>query len=194
MLLVGQPIPPFTKDSAMTTAHFSPPNQPNSCCAKRPRQSHRSPPRSFSAGALLVEAVRFSSAEIVVSFKLEICMSRASQIVLVAMALLFGQLQCVAACASQLCGRDFKTEQAPPCHRHHDHSHDQTPGSCTHQPIVLPAASPHTLQLDAPILSALSVVATMSSALPADTWARALGLSAFSPPELKTLSSTVLRI
>ena len=133
-------------------------------------------------------------AGIVVCFRLEVGMSRASQIVFVTMALLFAQLQCVAACASQLCGGDFKTEQAPPCHRHHDHSHDQTPGSCTRQPIVSPATSPHTLQADAPILSVLCVIATMSVPLPADSRTPEFGLSATSPPKLKSPSSTVLRI
>src|SRR5580693_2014967 len=97
-------------------------------------------------------------------------MSRALQIGFVAIALLLAQLQCVAACASQFCGDGFKTEQVPPCHRHHDHSHDQTSGPCAQQITVPTATAPQTLHADAPILSVLSVVATMSSALPADTW------------------------
>jgi hypothetical protein len=119
-------------------------------------------------------------------------MSRALQIGFVAIALLFAQLQCVAACASQFCGGDFKTDQVPPCHRHHDRSHDQVPGSCVQQ-ITVPTA-PHTLQADAPILSVLSVATTMSPALPAGTRTAALDLSAFSPSELKSPSSIVLRV
>jgi hypothetical protein len=137
---------------------------------------------------------RIGNARIVVCFKVEVGMSRASQIVFVAMALLFAESQCVTACASQLCRGDFKTEQAPPCHRHHDHSHDRTPGSCAHQPIVSAVTSPHTLQPDAPILSVLGVVATLSSALPANSQTPEFGLSVSSPPKLKSLSSTVLRI
>ena len=134
------------------------------------------------------------NARVVVCFKLEIGMSRASQIIFVTLALLFAQLQCVAACASQSCGGDFKTEQAPPCHRHHDHSHDHTPGSCTHQPIVSLVTSPHTLQPEAPNSSVLSVIATMSLPLPAESRTPEFGLSATSPPKLKSLSPTVLRI
>jgi len=122
-------------------------------------------------------------------------MFRAPHIVFVAMALLFAQLQCAAACASQLCGADLaKTEQGPPCHRHHEHSHDRIPGSCTNRIIVSPATSPQTLQPGAPILSALGVVATMPLALPPGTPAKALDLAAFSPPKVKGLSSIVLRI
>jgi hypothetical protein len=120
--------------------------------------------------------------------ELGIGMSRALQIVLVAIALLFAQIQCIAACASQFCDGDFKTEQVPPCHRHHDYSHDQAPSSCVQQITVPTATAPHTLQADAPILSALDVATT------AGTRTSVLDLSEFSPPELKSLSSFVLRI
>src|ERR1700678_1746993 len=128
-----------------------------------------------------------------VCFK-QIGMTRALHIVFVAIALLVAQLQCVAACSSQFCGSDFKTEQVPPCHRHHDHSHDQTPGSCVQQVNIPAATAPQTLQNASPILSVLGLAATVSSTRPADTQPHAVGLAAFSPPELRSLSSIVLRV
>lgn len=133
---------------------------------------------------------------IVVFFELRIGMFRSAHIVLVLMGLLFAQIQCVAACASRWCGSDFaKMEQVPPCHRHHDHSHDQTPGSCAQQLIVPFAKLPQTVQASGPILSATGVVTTSSSVLQAaGLRTRVFDFSAISPPEFKSLSAVILRI
>jgi uncharacterized membrane protein len=107
---------------------------------------------------------------------------------------LFAQLQCVAACAAQLCTGVSHSESLPPCHRHHDHSHDQAPVSCAHQVVRARAATPQTLQLDAPIVSLLSPGTTISGGSPTDTRTTALNFSSFSPPGFTGLSCVVLRI
>lgn len=112
-------------------------------------------------------------------------------IVVVAAAVLFAQIQCVAACAADLCS--VRTASVPPCHDHHDHSHDQTPGSCSFHLIVTPATSPHAPQLDAPAPSVLGLAATVSPVLPVDVQSRP-DLSDSSPPRTTRISPTILRI
>jgi hypothetical protein len=124
----------------------------------------------------------------------ELVMFRAKLIV-VAIALLFAQLECVAACAGQLCSGDFShSESLPPCHRHHGHSHDQSPVSCAHPVVGALAAAPDTLQLDAPAVLLLSPEAAISGGSPAETRTTALNSSGFSPPRFTGLSCVVLRI
>ena len=123
-------------------------------------------------------------------------MAPAKLIVTVAAVVLFAQLQCVAACAADLCGANLsRTESVPPCHKHHNHSHDQAPASCSFHLTVTQATSPHTPQLDEPVLSALGLAATASAILPlaGDSWVA--DLSDPSPPGMTALqSSTVLRV
>jgi hypothetical protein len=122
-------------------------------------------------------------------------MPRVKLIMLAAMAILFAQIQCVAACVGQLCSADFaKTESVPPCHRHHNHSHDQTPGSCTDHFIVSRTTSPQAAQVDTSAFSVLGVGTMMPAALLADARASALDFSTFSPPEFQKLPATVFRI
>lgn len=122
-------------------------------------------------------------------------MLRAKLIIAVAAAVLFAQIQCVAACASDFCSTDFgKTESVPPCHQHHEHSHHQAPASCSFHLIVSSATSLHVPQLEAPVSSVLGLAPIISAALPADAQLHLLDLSNFSPPGIASLSSGVLRI
>jgi hypothetical protein len=119
-------------------------------------------------------------------------MPPAKLIVTVAAAILFAQVQCVAACAADACAS--RTASVPPCHKHHDHSHDQTPASCSFHLIITPAMQPHAPQLDIPAPSVLGLAATISLVLPVNTESWALDLSEPPPPGITSISSTVLRI
>jgi hypothetical protein len=119
-------------------------------------------------------------------------MPPAKLIVTVAAAILFAQVQCVAACAADACAS--RTASVPPCHKHHDHSHDQTPASCSFHLIITPAMQPHAPQLDVPTPSVLGLAAMISLVLPVDTQSWALNLLDPSPPGTASISSTVLRI
>ena len=123
-------------------------------------------------------------------------MPRAKLIVVAAAIVLFAQLQCVAACATDLCAANFgQTQLVPPCHKHHDHSHDQVPGSCSLRLIITPASTPHARQLEIPVLSVLGAAPTASAVLPVDGDSWAADLSNPSPPGMTALlSSTVLRV
>jgi hypothetical protein len=121
-------------------------------------------------------------------------MHPAKLVVAVAAAILFAQTQCVAACAAQLCPADSATQPTPPCHPHHDRSHDQTHSSCSFQLIVPQASLPHALHLDAPVLSVLGPVPPIAVVIPADTHARVLSLSDSSPPGSNRFSIAILRI
>ena len=101
-------------------------------------------------------------------------------LIVVAVALLFTQLQCVAACARQSCG-----SPAPPCHRHHNSQQER---GCPNQLLV---AAKHTVT---PMFSLLGTTAAISVALPADAAITAPHAAAVSPPRLTALSYLVLRI
>ena len=122
-------------------------------------------------------------------------MSRTKLIVLAAMALLFAQLQCTAACATQLCKTDSNnSESLPPCHRHHHSpSHDQTSGSCVHQIIVVTTPSQQLSQIELPQFSVMNAVETVFADCLADSGANARQMAP-SPPGYESLSSVVLRI
>ncbi len=123
-------------------------------------------------------------------------MPRAKLIIFAAMALLFVQLQCTAACATQLCKADFdQSENLPPCHRHHHSpSHDQPAGSCVHRIIVLTAPSQQLSQIELPQFSVINAPEPVFSVVLADS--RIIGHSHTtpSPPGLESLSAVVLRI
>ena len=125
-------------------------------------------------------------------------MSRTKLIVLAAMALLFAQLQCTAACATQLCKTDFdKSESLPPCHRHHHPgpSHDQPSGSCAHQVLVVTTPSQQLSQIELPHFSVMNAAETVFADCLADSGVNAhRHMAAPSPPGYESLSSVVLRI
>ena len=122
-------------------------------------------------------------------------MIRAKLIVFIALATVFAQLQCVAACAGNWCGPDLgKSQSVPPCHRHHDHSQDRTPASCGHQLMNPPATSPHAIQLQAPIMVPIGLVASSAWVVRADVRVDRLHPAAFSPPEAVRPAPSVLRI
>jgi hypothetical protein len=126
------------------------------------------------------------------AFERRIAMPSAKLIVAVAAAILVAQVQCVAACAADACVS--QTASVPPCHKHHDHSHDQTPASCSFNHIITPAMQPHASLLDLPAPSVLGLAATMSLVLPVDIQTWALDLLVPLPPGSPGISSAVLRI
>ncbi len=123
-------------------------------------------------------------------------MPRMKLVLALAAGVLFAQLQCVAACTADLCDPDLgQTQPVPPCHKHHDESHDHAPSSCSFHLIVAQATSPDASQLDIPVLSMLGAVTTVSPILPiaGDSWMTTF--SDPSPPGITALlSSTVLRV
>lgn len=123
-------------------------------------------------------------------------MSRTKLIVLAAMALLFAQLQCTAACATRLCKTDSNnSESLPPCHRHHHSpSHDQTSGSCVHQIVVVPTPSQQLLQMEMPAFPVMNAAETVIADFLADSGASTHNHLAPSPPGFQSRSSVVLRI
>jgi hypothetical protein len=122
-------------------------------------------------------------------------MFRTKLIIAIAVTMVFAQLQCVAACASNWCGPDLSTSQsAPLCHHHHDHSQDRTPASCGHQLMNPPATSPHSVQMRAPIMVPIGLVASLVGVVRADVRVDRLHPAAFSPPEAVRPAPSVLRI
>jgi hypothetical protein len=119
-------------------------------------------------------------------------MLRPKVIVIVAIALLFLQLPCVAACANHLC-EDVVSASIPPCHRHHNHSQDRH-SSCVHQTMVSTAAADHVLHTEFELPSVVAPCATCSTTVLLGRWFRGLDLFVASPPHLESLSSVVLRI
>jgi hypothetical protein len=113
-------------------------------------------------------------------------------VVAVAAVILFAQVQCIAACAADVCSG--KTESVPPCHQHHDHSHHQSPGSCSFHVIITPATSPHAPQLDIPAPSVLCLPATISLVLPVDLQSWPLNLPDPLQSSVNSISSPILRI
>ncbi len=121
-------------------------------------------------------------------------MLSAKLVVLLAVASLFAQLHCATACAANSCGTDSaNTSSVPPCHRHHDHSHERNPDSCPHQ-FVAPVASVQGLHIEMPLASVPGLPAAMSAVRLADMWSSDPAFAASSPPGLRDLSSTLLRI
>ena len=121
-------------------------------------------------------------------------MLRSPLIVLAAVALLFAQVECVAACASELCtGPSHASQSAPPCHRHHEQSQPRTPDQCPHGPILTAAAFPQASQAECrpPLAVSLSVLPEAPAIGAAGV--EALDLAA-SPPVFRILAPLVLRI
>ncbi len=129
----------------------------------------------------------------VLSFEKVIAMLRAKLVVFAAIALVFAQVQCAAACVDQVCGSNAASSNStPPCHRHHHPSHHMT-DSCTRE-ITFALSSIQTLPAQHPFFAAL--VAPMP-ALPVIADGRPNGAFDFlilSPPGIISLTSVVLRI
>jgi hypothetical protein len=119
-------------------------------------------------------------------------MFRAKLVILAAMMLLFVQLECAAACLSQLCSTDFAgTESIPPCHRHHHPSPDRMPDSCLDQILVAPEATTEPVSSTMPMASVPGLPASLLLGL---TARGPRVLAPASPPGWKRLFSVVLRI
>jgi len=114
-------------------------------------------------------------------------MARAKLIIVVAVAIVLAQLQCVAACAAV---SGSAPQSAPPCHKHHN----QSSGSCAHQIIVTPSLPPDSPQLETPMLPFIAAAPAVSWGIPSLVRISARDSSEFSPPECGKDSSAVLRI
>jgi hypothetical protein len=119
-------------------------------------------------------------------------MLRVKLVVFVAMALPLAQLPCMAACASHMCDT-VSSASLPPCHRHHNHSHDRNP-NCLHQAMVSSAISNQALHAELQPFSVGSRAAAPATPVPPETWFREVSFSAASPPHKQSLSSVLLRI
>jgi hypothetical protein len=122
--------------------------------------------------------------------------SGAKSIIAVTVVLLFGQLHCVADCASDLCPKDrASSESLPPCHRHHDQSQDRNQRSCSVEGVVSSATAPDVQHFDTPVFLVLGLAPAVPAALvPADAAARVFDSSDGSPPGSPGISSLILRI
>lgn len=122
-------------------------------------------------------------------------MAPAKLIVAVAAVMLIVQVQCTAACAAELCGaKRSQTESVPPCHKHHDHSHDQAPASCSFRLVVSSATAPPAPQWEIPVPAVLGLVATVLTVPPGAAPSWSLDVSVTSPPGIPRNSSAILRI
>lgn len=121
---------------------------------------------------------------------------RALKLIVAVVALtLFAQIECAAACTSDLCSTDFgKTESVPPCHQHHHQGPSRSPDGCSFHVIVSSATSPAAPLFSSPVLVAFSSTPTISAILPANAPRFLSDIGDVSPPGIKSLSSTLLRI
>jgi len=109
--------------------------------------------------------------------------SRVQVVTLLVVALIFGAVQCVASCVSEI-----PSSSVPPCHQHPAPS-KAVSADCTHD-FVLPDVQ----------ASSLAHIATIAFAAPAVPCARAFIVNeiftsqALSPPDPSLSSSTILRL
>jgi hypothetical protein len=120
--------------------------------------------------------------------------------VLLVLALVAINVQCVALCAVESCNgsgtaRAPSPADAPPCHQHHKAPGQQAPASCSHQIVVQAdaAQAPVTLVFTASVI-AIDLPVEPSGAFPSLSSMETLAAYAPSPPGLPALSSTILRI
>ena len=126
-------------------------------------------------------------------------MNSAKLTVMLAIALVFGQLQCAAWCTINTCGLSepnrSSSESVPPCHRQHSDSDKHSPdGPCSHGVVVAAAVDSSAAQGQIPVFA----VATLPIEPEANSRTLILG-NAFaaptsSPPGSDGPSSLVLRI
>jgi hypothetical protein len=116
------------------------------------------------------------------------------RVALIAIVVVFVQVQCVAACAGDACTGAAKRESTPPCHRHHNHSNDQDPALCGHQTLSAPAIPQQAVHVEFPAFVALGAAGSTFAVILTETWGHPLYASNFSPPGIAGLSSVVLRI
>ena len=123
-------------------------------------------------------------------------MFRAKLIVLIAVTMAFAQFHCAVACAGNGCNLEVaRCHSVPPCHRHHDHSHDRTAASCGFELTKPPATSLQVLQMRATVTVSLGTLANLASVVARDAYPNRLALPvAFSPPESPHNTPSVLRI
>jgi hypothetical protein len=119
--------------------------------------------------------------------------------IVLAMALVFGQLQCAAWCTANTCGftelSGAGSQNVPPCHRHHGDSSKHSPAApCSHGPAIASAADFSAAQapVAAPLVAILSIQLEANPRFPIAGNEPAVLTS--SPPGSGGPSSIVLRI
>jgi hypothetical protein len=107
-------------------------------------------------------------------------------IIWLALAVVFTTVQCISACTIEACG---KTENLPPCHKHHD-SRKSDP--CSHQVVLSNAYSlPPAPVAPVPVLT---TVDTVSLARDFSSSERVERDDSVSPPGLIPIRTSVLRL
>jgi len=113
-------------------------------------------------------------------------------LIVIAIVLMFAQLNCAVTCAAQMCNPETgDSGQLPPCHRHK--SQGQAPGSCSHPNVVTAAAAPHIEQSIFAICSEGALLSSDAS-LPSGPQVDITNNPALSPPPRDNFFSIVLRI
>jgi hypothetical protein len=116
-------------------------------------------------------------------------------IIVLAMAILFAQLQCVAGCAGEPCHDDrSQTDSVPPCHQHHDHTHGHGSGPCTQHVLISPASLSQSVEIGLANFSIAELTPSAYALVPSNWRLFADGAFESSPPPLHSSSITVLRI
>jgi hypothetical protein len=122
-------------------------------------------------------------------------------VIILAMALVFGQLQCAAGCTLSACDltqlSQAGSHNVPPCHRHHHHtdsSKNNPASSCSHGFVIASVAGFSTVQahVAAPLVAILSVQPEMNPRALISGNESAVLIT--SPPGSGSPSSLVLRI
>jgi hypothetical protein len=128
------------------------------------------------------------------SFRKELHLACSKFMIVVALAILFAQPQCVAGCSGRPCFDDVgQTDSIPPCHQHHSHTHDHGSGSCAHHVLISSASLPHSVQTGFANLSTTEFPASAHALVP--SWQfLAHGSFRALPPTLHVPSVSVLRI
>jgi hypothetical protein len=111
---------------------------------------------------------------------------------LIAIVVVFAQVQCVAACTDGACADAAKRESMPPCHRHHSHSNDRDSSSCVNQTLSAAGIPQQAVHVEFP--ASVAPVSGTSTGIDRDTWGNPPYPSNSSPPGTAGLSSVVLRI
>lgn len=112
-------------------------------------------------------------------------------VVLLALFLLFGSVQCMAACSIDAC-QTSSQGNLPPCHHHHAPA-SHFPSACSHPMTMLDARQPSAASITLADLITIPFLPVTSS-LPAAAMGEVLTVHASSPPGVSALSTVVLRI
>jgi len=112
---------------------------------------------------------------------------RAKLIVWLALAVVFTTVQCVSACTIEACS---KTENLPPCHKHHDSKQSEP---CSHQAVLANGYALPPAGIAPPPMPAVGVAAPLPVGF-ALVFANVSRPDGVSPPGVNPLHTIILRI